>query len=147
MVSEERKLKARVAGLVTALKSKRLRSISQIASCTSDLTLTTSAQDVPGCSLSLGVGTWKVEGIFDFQGNDQSVLASGFCNVDGVNESEEAIYRPNAGAMGRATVFQVWRIVLTVTTTIKLQACKSGAGGTFKAWMTHTQLFAMRTGD
>lgn len=147
MALEGRSLLKRIARAEKALKSRRLRCITQIASCTSSLTLTTSLQDILGCSLSLGAGTYFVEGIFDFQGDDQGAVAIGELDVGGVHETEQAIYRPSASAIGYATVGQVWRLVLTTTTTVKLEASKSAALGTFKALTPHTRIFAMRTGD
>lgn len=148
MVSEERRSKARVAKLERGLKSRRLRSVSQVASATATLDLTTSAQDIEGCSLSLGAGTWLIVGVFAFSGNNQGAIARGYCNIGGTDESAEAQFQPNGTAgVERATVLQMWPRTLTATTVVKLRALKDADVGIFRAWITHTRIFAMRTGD
>jgi len=145
-VVEEPGGRARIARAEKALKSRRLRSIAEIASCSLTLSLTGTIQDIAGCSLSLGRGTYVVLGVFHFRGNDQGSVAHGICDVGGSDESKEARWRPSADAFADATVSQVWLITLTRRTTVKLQAYRDLGVGAFTARL-HTRIFAMRTGD
>jgi len=125
----------------------QLASTSSGAVASGDLTLTTSAQDIAGATLSLGAGTWLVFGVFDFEGDNNGAVAIGVCDVGGADETPLALLRPDGTNSTRATVAQVWPITLSSTTTVKLQAYKSVNVGTFTARQTHTTITAVRTGD
>jgi len=126
---------------------KQMASISSRAAASSDLGLTTSEQDIPGASLSLGAGTYIVIGVCDFQGNHNGAVAVGYLNVGGSNQSGSIVFHPDGSNYSRATVAQVWRITLSSTTTVKLRAKKTANVGDFDVWQHHTTITAIRTGD
>jgi len=137
-------LKDAVAGTKTEMQ---LASISQSAEASAILTLTITKQDVPGCSLSLGAGTWLVFGNFAFRGNNQGSYAIGYLDVGGVEQTRQAQWRPAASADAAAMANQLWRITLSATTTVKLQAKKSVDVGVFTAQNIYTNITALRTAD
>ncbi len=116
------------------------------AAAASSLALTTSSQDVPGCSLSLGAGTWLIFGVFDMEG-DSTAVGLGVLDVGGADQNTYAEFQPSSGHVSKATVAQVWRITLASTTTVKLQAHKTAAVGTYKCYHPHTTITAIRTGE
>ena len=126
---------------------KQMASISSRAEASSSLTLTTSEQDIPGASLSLGAGTYIIIGIIDFQGNHNGAIAVGYLDIDGNNQPGSVIFWPDGSNYSRATVAQAWRVTLDSTKTAKLQAKKTGAVGAFSALGSHTTITAIRTGD
>lgn len=115
----------------------------ETAKCSGALTLTGSLADITGCSVSLTPGEWVVTGIFDFRvvGADTGVALQGACVTTGgtatITSAASALLQvPTTGLT--ATVAQCWRIVVTATTTAKLQATKSGGGGSSVAGVQST---------
>lgn len=101
------------------------------------LTLTTTAQDVPGCSASLGAGTWHVFGTFQFSIATTGVGACvGVLDVGGSDQDDGATF--NSSGTGQATVSQNWIITLASTTTVKLQANKLIDAGAATAGINST---------
>lgn len=111
-----------------------------------NLTLSTSVQDVPGCTLTFSVAGAHafvmVVGTFDFQPSVSSAgnNAVGYLTVDGSARSQQAIWTDN-GANSRDTTPQSWIVpVAAGSHTVKLQANKTGAGGTHTANSPHTTM-------
>lgn len=112
----------------------------KIAASTGDLSLTDSAQDVPGATLSLDrTGDWVIVGIFDFDGGTGVNL--GQLNFDGVAQSGEA----HANGQ-RVTTSQVWTVnVSSAPKTAKLVGLRSGGtGGQIRT--SHTKILAFQIG-
>lgn len=134
------------AGGVTA----RYPSTGLSASATSsgDLTTTSSLADVTGCSVSLGVGTWIVAGIFDVLVNsDTDRTFEGHLDVGG---ADETIVAPLIGVGldtgDRLPIVQAWRITVASTTTVKLRAKHSGgSAGDFTA-KANSRILAWQAG-
>lgn len=119
---------------------------SQLAAATSDLTLTTTKQDVPGATLSLEAGTWVVIGVFRLQCSSYASLVGcrGWLDVGGVVQNQKAIFAPTV-ANQTATVLQTWRLVLSSLTTVKLQADKGADTGTYFVESDDTNITAIKT--
>jgi len=117
------------------------------AVATGDLTVTGTAQDVAGATLSLVAGTYIVTGVFDVTDNASDRSFEGILDVDGVDEADFAILTP-AGITGdRLNVIQVWRIVLASPATVKLQARYSGGStGDFTVNAANTAIVAYVAG-
>lgn len=88
---------------------------------TSTLDLTTVYQDVPGLSISLPAGHWSVMACLDVRPGLAGVSALGQLLVGSTAQSRVIVVRAE-GTTFWATVGQCWDIVLTETTTIKIQA-------------------------
>lgn len=120
---------------------------SGVFTCSADLTLTTSIQDLAGCTttftiagasaFALVIGTFDA----DVSVSSASVLFQGKCVVDGNTQSAVALAKDN-GANTRQTTSQFWLPSLDPGPhTIKLQGLKSGsAAGTHIFHATHTQM-------
>lgn len=114
-----------------------------------DLTLTTGAQDVPGCSLALASpGSYLVLAVFDFDGTVTGWgFAVGELSIGGTAQTAAAILGDNGSANDRATVSQIWLPSISDSNTlIKLTARKTINAGTVKAHQSHSTLTAMRVG-
>lgn len=100
------------------------------ARASSNLTLTTSFQNVPGATVTLQhPGIWVVNGVFDFNGAAGEGQGQGVLDVDGADESTLA--RVDLANAIIATVGQMWvhRKTALGPTVLQLQALKtSGAG-------------------
>lgn len=113
------------------------------ASANSDLTLTTTATLVPNCTITITVDSpaqWKVDGTFDFDMTvAASTVAQGFLYVDGVAQTEQALFEL-ALTSDRATVGQQWTNTFTASGdhTLELRAAKSANVGTALARTSHT---------
>lgn len=113
---------------------------------TADLTLTTSDQEITGCSTTLvEPGTYLVWGVFDFQHSAAGGgVAVGNLYVDGT--AETSIAPLEEGAV-RGTVSQVWLVTTTGRDTeANLQASKTVNAGTVAAKQNHTTLTVLRVG-
>lgn len=113
---------------------------------TGTLTLSTSDQDVAGCSLTFTLagahGFAHVTGAFDFQPTSSSagVNAVGKLLADASTQTEQAIWTDN-GASSRETVSQSWVVPLGAGShTLKLRASKTSALGTHVANTSHTNM-------
>jgi hypothetical protein len=99
----------------------------EYAKATSVLTLTTTAQVIPGCSIVLSrAGKYLVVATFDFAAiNDPTIaLIGGILGVPG-----QAIVQYFGSDIFRATVAQQWMLTAGVGTTVQLSAYKSGGTG------------------
>lgn len=120
----------------------------QMAACSGDLTLSTTATDITGCSVSLGVGEWVVTGDFFFKtvGSDTGVNLFGILTTTGgtatvANSGSLAVLNtPTTGL--NVVVSKTWYVQVTSATTARLQGRKSGGGGTSVAGQTHTTITA-----
>ncbi|MGZ4559488.1 MAG: hypothetical protein ACXVGQ_00395 [Mycobacteriaceae bacterium] len=105
-----------------------------------NLTLTGSAQDVPGATITLTPtvpGKLLVVGTFDFSCTVAGEILSGNLNVDGTAQTQAALM---AGSINRLAVTRHWTVSLTAAShTIKLQASRlSGTGTTHSVNSIHT---------
>jgi hypothetical protein len=114
--------------------------------CTSTLTLTTTVQDVAGCTLTFTLagahGFALVVGTFDFQPTATSAgnIAIGALMADAATQSQQVIWSDN-GANSRGTLSQSWVVPLAAGShTLKLRASKVASGGTHVANSSHTNL-------
>lgn len=125
------------------------------AAATSDLTLTTSNQDVVGASLTLPhIGTYVIRAVFDFEFTTVvttiiDIAAIGvLTDSGGAEEAEQAGFTvPSVTDLDafRATVAQQWIITTTSKDEVfKLRARKSATVGTetIKVKQTHTTILA-----
>lgn len=115
------------------------------ANCSSSLTLTGSAQDVPGMTVTFTpsvAGVALVTCTFDFSGAVDGEILQGVLVVDGATRSETALF---SGA-ARITVSNTWMISLTagVSHTLKAQALRvSGSNAGHGVNATHSGLAYM----
>lgn len=97
-----------------------------LAAATSDLTLSTSEQDVSGCSASLAAGTYLVRGYFDMLSQAATgfhiTFAMGLLSVGGTTQTRAARVYSFNNAINYQTVAQEWRVTFGSTTTVKLRA-------------------------
>jgi hypothetical protein len=118
----------------------------QIAAATANLTLSTTATDVTGATITLNrSGSYIIRAIFDFTeigAGDVSQLFTGTLIFDGVAQTATAVYVPGV-VNGRACVSQQWLIsTTTIGSIVKLQAQKNGGTGTSTANATTTTISA-----
>lgn len=116
-----------------------------VATQSSDLTLTGTTTDVPGCSLSLTPGTYLITGIFDAHTSPAgSDGMAGRLYVDGVGQSTFAIYQSVDGR-SRGTVAWQWKVKIGSTVTVKLRAdIFTGSTGTIT--LSQSMISAIRVG-
>lgn len=120
------------------------------ANANADLTVTGSAQDVSGATLSLAAGTWIITGIFDVtrQGVTNDRAFTGLLDVGGTDENDVAYWEPLVAVTARETIVQMWRVVLGSTTTCKLQAIYTGGTtGDFQVNDENTAIVAYQSGS
>ena len=100
--------------------------VPQIAYATGTLVLTTTAQLVPGCSLTLArAGSYLVSAVFDFNTSlDSNITMLGTLN----GQAKYAIFTPSS-TFGRVTAAQQWVINVSAGTTVNLVASKTGGIG------------------
>lgn len=129
------------------------------ARASGDLTLTTSAADVPGATLTASSdGNFLVLGVFDFDVQSAAVafaetLAVGTCVVDTSTQAGSAQLKARSVTTGaavggsRATVMQWWIVSATSGQVIKLRASRTDTGGTgfAVAHGSHTAIAVLRT--
>ena len=119
---------------------------SYIAAATGSLTLTTSAADVTGVTVTLiKIGTYLITAVFDMEHSVAGAgVAIGELVLGGTTRGGQAL--AHEGAV-RVTVPQVWLVTTTALNTIaKLQAKKSINAGTATANVTHTKIVALLVG-
>lgn len=136
-----------MAGLIAAgsMPSAGLLSIQRYdAAASSNLTLSTTETDVPGCSVTVTAQTdsafYIAWGTFDAQQTSTaSLTAIGSLSVDGTDETRQALFNGLTNGL-RATVGQVWSDTLTAGShTLKLRGqMLSSSGIRFSG--THTSL-------
>jgi hypothetical protein len=141
------------------LKQRQIIGWLGLARSSADLTLTTSSQDVAGCTLTLPhVGEYAIDAVFDFDytavpSDATDATASGVL-ADSADNEETGVAHftvPSLDSLDsfRATVGQQWSITTTAKDTVyKLRARKSAAvaGETIKALATHTTIRALYVG-
>ena len=116
-----------------------------VARQTAELTLTTSYQDVPGCSLSLAAGTWLVVGVLNVNAigaGDDGQWACGALLVGATIQDGISTWKLKDGTGG--TCAQAWVITVSSTTTVKIQAYKTGGTGTSRVSYPHSSITALR---
>jgi len=132
----------------------KLKQTTGLAAATANLTLTTSYQNITGCSVTFtpDVACYAlVQACFNFfledAGNLLNADCKGLLEVDGVDESAFATFNYLSGASDsiaeiEATVFQVYRVALNVSShTLKLQAKKETTGlGSMTCMQTNTRM-------
>ena len=98
----------------------------QSAQASASITLTTSFQTIPGCTLTVPrAGTYLVCGIFDFgASNDPGIPLLGTLS----GQSRYAVFM-TAAANARATVGQHWLVSLSAGAALTLVAQKTGGSG------------------
>lgn len=118
------------------------------ASSGSGLTLTTSEQDVPGCSFTAGVtGTYRIVAVFAFSVintvGGAETFARGVLNINNVTQGGFAYLSQGVGNGDRAsgTVVRVWQKTVTAGQVVKLRAYHNG-NGTATCWNADTTLDA-----
>lgn len=120
----ERLLAADLNGNVTLLRTTSL------ARGSANPVLTTTYADITGLTLTLGAGTFLIQAIADLSVGTAGV---GSCDVrlmvDGVAETQTAVWQPASTVTGEATVSQVWRVTIAGAGVVKLQVKKSIAAG------------------
>lgn len=113
------------------------------AAATGDLTLSTSATDVAGATVTVPEpGVYFVTATFDFVGS-----VTGWTNAVGTvtGLTAQALMGDDGSANCTATVSQSGLVTVTdASLVLKLQAAKTVNAGTIKAGMTHTTLTAVR---
>ena len=124
------------AAALTAVAPGRLD-----AACSGNLTVTTSPQNIAGCTLTFTTPTAQIVqviGVFDVNSTGATDPFRGLCCVDGdVAESEEAVKQ----STGRTTSTQTWLVSLTAAShTIKLRAVKNTSSDTVTVNSAHTKI-------
>lgn len=109
-----------------------------------DQTLTTTATDVTGCSVTFTTrvpnAVAHITGTFYFVGTTVGYGAClGYCNVDGTLKTEAAVMISGTNGEG-GTFAQTWEHTFASagSHTVKLQVGKSAAGGAAQSLATHT---------
>ena len=116
------------------------------ARASSNLTLTTSYQNVPGASVTLDrSGTWLIVGIFDvlvIGTGDNYVTIVGACTVGGVQQTGLATFAGETGS--RSTVVQSWRVTgVSSGQAAALRATKESGSGSSLIANTNTTITAV----
>ena len=157
------RLKGRIVRLInrTTLTPRQIIGYAAIAAASGDLTLSTSNQDVAGCTLTLPhVGVYDIAAAFDFEytllpGSATDVTAIGVLTDSGdteVDTPRAAISRvPSVDDLdaSRGTRPQQWIVTTTAKDTVyKLRARKDNSLAlvTMKAIQTHTTIRATYIG-
>lgn len=124
--------------IVTAGRLNRMQPTTYEAVASSDLGIGQTDQDVTGASVTLTTtaanAVYVAEATFDFDsiGTGSTTAAVGFLNVDGVNQTAQAVFQVGAGtANDRGTVTQQWRGTLASagSHTLKLRGTTPGSSG------------------
>lgn len=118
------------------------------ANATSNLMLTTSAQDVPGATITLAAaGTYLILATFKFDATAGSSVSSciGLLTVDGVDQTgiAELGYFTNTERV-RASVHQHWIVTTAANKVAKLRARKATDYGSMFVQGTDTRITAIK---
>ena len=153
-----------IKNLMTAIENlaKRIRKLeiieipaaagpleSATVEATSNLTLSTSWQVIPGLAVTnVPPGDFLLIGSFLFLGhnNDAGQTANGGLRINGVLQTSLAItslLSPDHGNEVYSPVSQVWRLILSEPSTIELVALKSGGSGSSQIVQTNTTMRAV----
>lgn len=128
--------------------NRRLRVLVETAAASSNLALTATITDVPGCEVQIETeapnAVYIAYGAFDMEqiATGTTTIAVGILDVDGTDDTRQAIFNGVADN-NRATVAQVWTGVLSSAAvhTFKLQGQRAGgADGVKRVNGTHTTL-------
>jgi hypothetical protein len=112
------------------------------AECTSTATVTGTVTDLPGASISFNTAENNtvvfISAVFDVNATGNTDVFIGSCQVDGVSQGAEAIYRGS----GRATVSQQWMVTIATAGahTAKLRVVKAGSTDAVTANSTHSNI-------
>lgn len=135
-----------VTNLATDLTGLRVKSYEAAAS--GALTMTTTATDIPGATVTITTTVTNtvalVIGTYDVSSSGTSDTFVGSLIVDGSAQSGNAI----STQANRATVTQAWAVTLASTGshTLKLQASKAGAANTVSTQAAHTKIVVTAAG-
>ena len=116
----------------------------QIAYASAGVTLTTTAQTIPGTALTLAAaGSYLVTGTFFFnvQSGDSGQYLLG--SIPGGSADAVLLGYPAAGQSLQTSVSQQWVITVSAGATVSLQASKTGGSGASTAGATHTSISAL----
>jgi hypothetical protein len=109
---------------------------------------TTAFLDVPGCTWTATVaGIYLVIGTFDinFVANTGGDTAQGYLNVNGTDQSPQAILKDNNVASAtRAAVTQSWIVNVGAGQVVKLRVKRNGSTGTAQIVNQHTTMVLVR---
>jgi len=107
-----------------------------------DQTVTTTAADLAGCSITittvLSNTAVVVDGVFDMVSNGTADIFLGTLQVDGVTQTGEAHYVGTA----RTTVMMTWEATLATpgSHTLKLRAGKGSNSNVMTTFQNHTRI-------
>ena len=116
----------------------------QIAYASAGLTLATTAQTIPGTTLTLATaGSYLVTGTFFFnvQNGDSANYLLG--SIPGASADAVLLATVAAGVSLQATVSQQWVVTVSAGATVSLQASKTGGSGASSVGATHTSISAL----
>lgn len=108
---------------------------------TSNLTLSTSYQDIAGATITLPAGWYIFLAIVD-----AAITSAGVgeidcvLNINGTDQQGLAVWQPASASTGEGTVAQIWIAQLVSTQVCKLRAKKSIAAGTAIILSANTSL-------
>jgi hypothetical protein len=118
-----------------------------LSTATASLTLTTSAQAIPGTTLTLSrAGSYLVHGVFYFNFASPDAGNTLVGSFSGAGPAVAALNLTGAGIGIGATVAQQWLYTATAGATVFLQAYKSGGAGSSNTVATHTSISAIWLG-
>ena len=117
------------------------------AAATSNITTTTSLQDVTGASITLNRnGYWLIIGTFKMSAGGSNVAIQGHLDVGGADQTGNAVVADfNANGI-QATATQTWVYNNSGSTTAKLTCKQSTSGGTHTVLSADTFITAMYIG-
>lgn len=115
----------------------------QVGIADANLVLTNIQQSISGTSITLDPGNYIVFGTFHVVGDDATQQLEGGLLVDSTLQT--ALAKCNLDTINVHTVTQIWRIQLTIATTVVLRARKTGGAGTSTVYLGNTSLVALET--
>ena len=133
------RVQGRIKGHQLALPAEQFRA-------SGNTTLTTSDQDVPGCTYTVEEdGLYEVHATFQFSIATTGVgVCVGSCFVNGVAETGAALY--NTSGTGIASPAQTWLVDVEEGDVIKLSVLKFSASGVASCQADNTTLTVRRIG-
>jgi hypothetical protein len=119
----------------------------QIAPGTGTLTMTTTLQDMAGCTLTLAMaGRYLITGVFGFQtlgAGDAGQVLKGGLMTDGTAQSSQAFVIGGTANDGATAALQWLYAAPAAGKTVKLQAGKSGGTGTSVVYNANSMISAV----
>lgn len=137
--------------IATTTTTRQMRT----AACSGALTLTNSAQNITGCSLSLEPGDWLVTGVFHFITTGAADIGNGLYGgiatsggtVTVANSATVAVMLAQADAQ-QGTHSQTWAVSVSATTTVNLTGQKAAStAGTSTVAAGSTTMTAIPVGS